>query len=468
MSAQTASLPSGAELDAAVTPALQGVALGQCHRFAVRGHLEGRAVSGVLTLQGTARCLLQLAPGVALGQQGQRVNVALCFEGGLHRPAVPVRLQGHWLDPAAGSLALEWLGQRPMCLAERDRFGSSITATARSPLLFNRQLQVQVHYLNPFNGVLQVTGWPMMVLPGMDLELRLSERWSAPAPVKVQVMGCYEDQGRYLCHFRVLDARSSTAVALALLCLRPDFSFEDLPPRIRKSAAVDRLINVAIVEGHAALEQVLACRLAANRHYGRLGDVLDPRSLWDEWDPFSIQVSARLGEKCVGAGRVVINGGVRERCEIQAATPLPEWLWNAGFVEMSRVAILPAYAGHRVMLALLRELGRITLHARSRYIVLDAIEILVPIYTRLGAQCLPISKKHPYSGETVRVMYFDIGQLLSALNRQLPQWLYVFGPTVAHSVPAQQVPELATHFQVSAWGMRTKRGLANGLKKIMG
>lgn len=193
-------------------------------------------------------------------------------------------------------------------------------------------------------------------------------------------------------------------------------------------------------EAHEPMLQVLECRLAANRHYGRLGHVESAWSLWDEYDPCSIHVAAWLGRKCVGSGRVVINEGRRERCEIEGAIPLPKWLWDTGFVEISRVAIWPGYSGHRVMMALLRELGRITLHLRSRYIALDAIEVLVPIYRRLGARCRPIHKRHPYSGEQVRIMYFDVGRLLAGLDRGLLHWLYVFGPAIEHSIPLQNLP----------------------------
>lgn len=467
MSANAVPLSSGAQPGATLSPLIQGVAQGQCHRIAVRAQFDGYHVAGLLTLQGASRCVLELAPG-AYASHSQPLRVALYFQQRLRGPAVAVWLQGHWLNQAEPCLALECMGARPGFIQEHDRTDPGLTALAQSPVLFNRQGRVQLHYLNPLKGVFQVLDPALVMVPGIDVQLHFNCPWSGPAQVAVQVLGQFEEQGRTLCHFRVLNKASSNAIALMLLCQRQHFSFDSLPVSLRKSAAVDRLIKVAIVEHPRGLEDVLACRWAANRHYGRLGDVADSSSLWDEWDPHAIQVSARLGDKCVGAGRVVVNGGQRQRCEIQAATPLPEWLWAEGFVEMSRVAILPEYAGQRVMLALLRELGRITLHLQSRYIVLDAIEILVPIYTRLGARCLPISKKHPYSGESVRVMVFDIGRLLSALNVHLPQWLYVFGPTIEHSVQPQQVGALAEHFRVSATGVRIKRGLASGLKKIIG
>lgn len=467
MSANTASLLPGDELGATLSPLIQGVAQGQCHRIPVQVRFEGHSVQAMLAVQGEAHCVLELPAGV-YSFSPEPVTVALYFQQCLHRPVVPVKMQGRWSSNGRPCLELVNSGSRPAHLDECERVEALLRASARSPVLFNRRLTVQLHYLSPLKGVFAVLDQDIVIVPGMDLELQFNCPWSGQAIVRVQVLGRFEELGSFLCHFRVLDKPSSTAVALMLLCQRRHFTFDSLPASLRKCPAVDRLINVAIIEGAHALDEVLACRLAANRHYGRLEDVQDPRALWDEWDAYAIQVCARLGNKCVGAGRVVVNSSHRDRCEIEMSTPLPGWLWAAGFVEMSRVAILPEYAGHRVMLALLRELGRITLHLQSRYIVLDAIEILVPIYTRLGAQCLPITKKHPYSGETVRVMYFDVGHLLSSLNWHLPHWLYVFGPAIEHSVHRQQITQLAAQFRVSSMRMRVKREIARALKKLMG
>ncbi|WP_260962828.1 hypothetical protein [Pseudomonas citri] len=468
MSASSALLQTHNVFASSLSPQIRGVAFGQSHRIAVRVHIDGFDVPATLQVLGETHGLLELKPG-SCPQGSGKVSLALTFVQGLRRPAVPVRLSASWLPNTPASLIVDLLGQRPECLAQQPRqAGRALPASARSPVFFNRRLMVQVGHLSPLAGELRIVQQDPGVMPGMDLLLQFNCRWSGPCAVKVQVLEVYEWQDRRTCYFRVLDSASSKAVALMLLCQRDDFTFDSLPAGLRKGSAIDRLISVSIVENARDLEQVLDCRLAANRHYGRLGEVADAQSLWDDFDPFAIQVSARLGRKCVGAGRVVINEGHRERCEIEVSTPLPSWLWDGGFVEMSRVAIKPEYSGHRVMLALLRELGRITLFLRCRYIVLDAIEVLVPIYTRLGAQCLPITKQHPYSGERVHIMYFDVGQLLASLDRGLPHWLYVFGPTIEHSITPQTVRDVAATFQVPAAHLHVKRSLARALKKILG
>lgn len=467
MSANSALLQAPGRLVASLSPQVRAAACGQSHRIPVRVQINDCNAPATLVALDARRCRLELAPDSAV-QIRSAPAVALSFLQRLHRPAVPIWLPSAAAPADADTLIIDVLGSRPAFLQRHQAHGEPLPASARSPVFFNRRFEVQVGHLSPLSGELWIAEEDPGLLPGIDLELQFNCRWSGPCTVKVQLLEVYLWQGRRTCHFRILDAASSKAVTLMLLCQRDSFTFDHMPASLRKSSAVDRLIAVSIVDDPSHLQDVLECRLAANRHYGRLGEVEDARSLWDEFDPFAIQVAARLGRKCVGAGRVVINEGHRERCEIEMSTPLPTWLWAGGFVEMSRVAIKPEYSGHRAMLALLRELGRITLSLRSRYIVLDAIEALVPIYTRLGARCLPICKQHPYSGEVVRIMYIDVGQLLANLDWGLAHWLYVFGPSIEHSVHRQNVRDIAATFEVSATRLQLKRSLARAFKKIVG
>lgn len=468
MLANSALLQSPSVFSSLLSPPIRGLAFGQSHRIPIRVHVAGVSTPATLLALDDTRGLVELAHGACPNGSGE-VLISISYVQSLHRPAIPVWLKAFWDTTTPYRLIVDLLGCRPCFLpliaARGDR---AILASALSPVFFNRRFEVQVGQLSPQSGELQVLQQDPGVIPGIDLELQINCSWSGPCTVRVQVLSVYEWQGRRTCHFRVMDQASSKALALVLLCQREDFAFDNLPVDFRKSSAVDRLISVSIVEDSKQLQEVLECRLAANRHYGRLGEVDNAQSLWDDFDPFSIHVSARLGLKCVGAGRVVINEGHHERCEIEASTPLPRWLWDSGFVEMSRVAIKPEYSGHRVMLALLRELGRITLYLRCRYIVLDAIELLVPIYTSLGARCLPISKKHPYSGELVHIMYFDVGQLLASVNLGLPHWLYVFGSTIEHSIHPQSVRDVAATFEVSPARLRLKRSLASAFRKKLG
>ncbi|MEE1886605.1 GNAT family N-acetyltransferase [Pseudomonas carassii] len=466
MPAPSGGLSTTRACDFPLSSLIQDLVPGQAHRIPVQVWYAGARMPALLEMLDQHHCLVDLQQNTF---PEDHHLLTISYRQTLHHPALPVSLQVVGVARGRTRLTASLLSPRPDYLpADAHWQAPLLSASASSPVLFRRCFGVELGHLDPYCGEFRALPHDPGLLPGIDLELTLECRWSGTCRVRVQVTGVHlsDDQRSY--SFRVLDPASSQALALLLLCQRERFSFDCLPAALRKSTAIDRLLAVNIVNANDLMHEVLACRLAANRHYGRLGDVESAWSLWDEFDPYSIHVAASLGSKCVGSGRVVVNDGHRGRCEIEVATPLPQWLWDAGFVEMSRVAIHPEYAGHRVMLALLRELGRITLHLRSRYIVLDAIEVLVPIYVKLGARCLPIHKQHPYSGERVRIMYFDVGQLLASLDRGLLHWLYVFGPTIEHSITPYNLPQVARTFQVRALHLRLKRGIASVFGKFLG
>lgn len=441
------------------------LAPGQAHRVPAQVWCGGIQLPGVIEMIDRDRCHVDLLQGVF---PEDYPSVSISYRQSLHHPALPISLKVLSFGPNRTRLTASLLSLHPGYLQQKEPWPDPVLiASASSPVLFRRHFEVELGHLTPYCGELRAMPHDPGLLPGIDLEIILVCRWSGTCRVRVQVTGVHQLNEQRSCSFRVLDEASSSAIALLLLCQRERFSFDCLPAGLRKSPAIDQLLTVNIVKANGTMLQVLECRLAANRHYGRLGDVENAWTLWDEFDPFSIHVGASIGGKCIGSGRVVVNEGHRDRCEIEVATPLPQWLWDAGFVEMSRVAIRPEYAGHRVMLALLRELGRITLHLRSRYIVLDAIEVLVPVYQKLGARCLPIHKKHPYSGERVRIMYFDVGQLLASIDRGLLHWIYVFGPTIEHSISPQNIHHEARAFRISTLRLRLKRGIASVFGKIL-
>lgn len=440
----------------------------QCHVIPVRVHLYAKALTGVLRSLGGTRYRIELLPGARLHGQGalSKIGVSFVQHMGRHAAAVWFALESFDLDQ--GHFVIEAERPQPLFLESRSPVPfQPLAAVARSPVFFSRSFELTVTRLTPLYGEFCVLNNETLLPIGIDLELNLLSQWTNNIQVGIQILGLYTQDGYRSYYFRTLDRRSDQAIASFLLCRSEHFAFDNLPRWLRNDKRVAALIRTEIVSTPKRLQQALLCRLLANQHYGRLDKTESPESLWDRYDPYAIHVIASIGNKGVGAARVVLNEGHRDRCEIEQATPLPEWLWTAGFVEISRVAIRPEYAGRWVMLSLLRELGRIILNLGYRYIMLDAIEVLVPLYTRLGARCLPITKQHPYSGETVHIMYFDIGASLASFDSKLLYWLFVFSPTIRHTIRTENMGAFVRHFKLSPLRLWLKKGLAHATKKIL-
>ncbi|WP_437775057.1 GNAT family N-acetyltransferase [Sorangium sp. So ce1097] len=358
-----------------------------------------------------------------------------------------LRLQPVWagsfgVDRRAGRLRLQFEPSRaPMLLYPLD---APIAARIEQGIAPWRRASASLVELGPYEGVLSVGDAGPSVLIGSVLRLRAALGAEREARLLVQVTA-RRRRGEY--GFRVVDARSVKAAAALLAVRSPAFTFCHLKVLDVSPARLNGLMAIRTVEDAEALEAALSVRLRGNQFFGRLSGVGDPSALTDELDPHAITFVCQLGQKPIGTGRVVINDGDRRLSEIQREVGLPDWIWRERFAEVSRVAIHPDYRASGVMVAIFREVGRIALNMRCRYLVLDCIEKLVPVYEKIGGKRLPITKKHPYSGETVHVMYVDLLELLTTLRGNPVFWTFMFGPVVDSARRASSLSYYRAHMR---------------------
>ena len=319
-----------------------------------------------------------------------------------------------------------------------------ITACLFSDVLFLRRLTVTLVGMSPYVGRLLVDDPGRVLLPGMTATLTWWTPWLGEVRLLVQLTTV--DREGVAC-FRMVDRASMVRAAIMLTGTVPDFTLDGLAAVGVRRSKVTKYLTVRTVADQTSFRTALEVRRLGNRKFGRLARVADAIDLADELDPYAIIFTCFLGEIPVGTGRVVVNDGHRDRSEIEYATDgLPERIWAGGFVEISRLAIHPDCNGGGVIVAIFREVARLALNLECRFVVLDAIEKLVPAYQRIGAKRLPLTKVHPYSKETVQVMAIDIGQVFSGLDRQLPYWQYVFGPVVRHHMRTSRPEALTSLF----------------------
>jgi hypothetical protein len=281
--------------------------------------------------------------------------------------------------------------------------------------------------LGPFEGAARMPGGPPLFGRGTLLRLEAPLTKGRTTSLLVRVTACGTDG---LFWFRLPGPRSVTRAALVMLVWCQNFSLQDARRRRIRVRGASALLDTRVVETNATFAQALEVRLRGNQAFGRLSGVRDASTLADDLDPHSTHFICWLGKKAVGTGRVVVNGGDRSRSECERGAGLPNWLWEEGFVEASRFAVCPKYRNGGILFELFRQAARIALKERVRYIVLDCIEKLIPMYRRVGAKPLGLSKTHPYGAERVIVMYVDLEESLTRLGYGLFFWLIIFGPVV--------------------------------------
>jgi hypothetical protein len=312
-----------------------------------------------------------------------------------------------------------------------------ISASLSSASLFRRSPRVRVVSLSPYHGEFVIADPAHALAPGMIVRLEFWLPWAGTLRLRAQLTARRVGLGSDCFVFRLVDRSSVRNAATVLAGVADEFGFEALRAAGIRPRRLTRLLTVRTVADQSTFRQALEVRLAGNRTFGRLTEILDGVEVTDNLDAHSVNFVCYLGEKPIGAGRVVVNGGDRSLSEVEAKTSgLPAYLWDSGFLEVSRLAIHPDFRGGGVVVALFREIGRIALSLECRYLVLDAIEKLVPLYERIGARKLSITKIHPYSKEVVHVMAIDIGENLNSFDRWWPYWQYLFGPVLRHHADA--------------------------------
>jgi GNAT superfamily N-acetyltransferase len=314
--------------------------------------------------------------------------------------------------------------------------------------------------LGPLEGAARLDGEPSGFDTGVILTVVAPLTAGRTTSFRVQIVSRTPD-GAFT--FRILGGRSSERAALVMLVWCPGFSLQQarlLGIRVR---GVDALLEARVVETEAMLTQAREVRRRGNQTYlGALNSVRDTSLLADNLDPYSVIIVCTLGDKAVGTGRVVINGGDRSRSECERERPagIPPWLWEGGFVEASRFAVCPEYRTSGIMTKLLREVGRISLRTRARYIVLECIDKLIPMYQRVGAESLDLARAHPYGKDRLTLMYVDLQKSLTRIGNVLGSWLFVFAPVVDWARREGELRYLEE-------GMKLRDRAVCGLKKVL-
>ena len=142
----------------------------------------------------------------------------------------------------------------------------------------------------------------------------------------------------------------------------------------------------------------------------------------DSFDDHSLLLSMRVGGKAVGTGRVVFNDGDPSKSEIARYVVLPQWMWDGGFVECSRLATVPDIRGRDVFSSLSAHAFRIAHQSGARYMSPIARTRSLAPYKRRGANELGIRFVHPLEGVTLNVLYYDVPALLAAAPLDKSFW----------------------------------------------
>jgi ribosomal protein S18 acetylase RimI-like enzyme len=146
-------------------------------------------------------------------------------------------------------------------------------------------------------------------------------------------------------------------------------------------------------------EQVLALRLLAHQADGHLESqtTADMRS---PYDAHSRHLTCRSGGRIVGYVRVIFVDGDPERSQYvsMGGHVVPQWLWDAGFVEAGAGAVHPDFQRAGLYGPLMDETARVAARSGCRYVLGACPDELVRMYGEMGYEVIETRTVEPKPG----------------------------------------------------------------------
>jgi GNAT superfamily N-acetyltransferase len=165
------------------------------------------------------------------------------------------------------------------------------------------------------------------------------------------------------------------------------------------------------------LREILALRLRAHQAEGHLarGTAADLRS---PFDSHSRHLTCRFGGRVVGYVRVIFVDGDPERSQYVSwgGHEVPQWLWDAGFVEAGAGAVHPDFQRAGLFVPLMQHAYRVAVQSGHRYVLGACDDDLLGMYREMGFEHLEQRIVEPKPGWRFRshLIYVDTEKVLGA------------------------------------------------------
>ena len=350
-----------------------------------------------------------LAPAPALPAVGARVTVHPAAHEAAH--AAVVRHVGRVRD-----LPLLGLSLVPDTSRARDaRFGCPEAlpafASAPCPWFFRERLSFRIARAGAEGMTLRAVGPSVALLSGMELEFSLHLVFGAVDHVRGRVTGVR----RPYIDIAWVDPPRALHRVLSDYLLATDATLT--PALLRATGLAVGNIQQAVTYEYATPadhEEVLALRLRAHQAQGHLGaaSVADLRS---PFDAHARHLTCRFGGRIVGYVRVIFVDGEPAKSQYVSwgGHEVPQWLWDAGFVEAGAGAMDPDFQRAGLFLPLMAHAVRVAVQSGHRYVLGACDDELLGMYRDMGFTVLETRLVEPKPGWRFRshLIVLDAEQL---------------------------------------------------------
>ena len=384
--------------------------------------LDAEAID--FTPEGLGLAVLDPVAGAAMPAAGERVSVRYTGRG-----ASELRQQGvvrHVGRLRSGARTLRRLGvslvsdtssvagverrapARHWCPAALPAF-----ATAACPWLFRERLRFRILAVGAGGMTLGISQPNAPLLPRAELDFELHLPFVAVAHGRGRLTAVRRDE----LGVAWIDPPRELLKALSQYLLAGDVTLT--PAALRAGGlpvgSVEPAVSYDSAASSADYEEILALRLLANQAEGHMvrQSIDDLRS---PFDAHSRHVTCRFGGRIVGYVRVIFVDGDPARSQYVSlgGHEVPQWLWDAGFVEGGAGATHPDFQRAGLYVALMQHLFRVAVQSGHRYVLGACPDGLLAVYREMGFEILEERLVEPKPGWRFRshLIYADVEQLL--------------------------------------------------------
>jgi GNAT superfamily N-acetyltransferase len=286
-------------------------------------------------------------------------------------------------------------------------------ATAACPWLFREQARFRILAIGAGGMTLRLVAAPLLPRAEADFELHLPFagvarcRGRLTAVRRDELGVAWIDPPRELLHAasRYLLAGDPTLTPAALRA--GGLAVRDIEP----------LVSFECIGLDADLDEVRALRLLSNQADGQMSGQ-SPDDLRSPYDAHSRHLVCRFGGRIVGCARVNFVDGDPARSEYvsKGGHEVPQWLWDAGFVEGGAAAVHPDFQRAGLYLALVQHVFRVAVQSGHRYVLTAGADQMVEIFRDLGFAPLEERLVEPKPGWRFRshLVYGDVERIRHA------------------------------------------------------
>ncbi len=336
------------------------------------------------------------------------------FSGSL-RIKLGFQLSGEHFDPAKNLEKFECQSSMPMAYCD-------------DPVAFNRTMVFNVTYFTSATMGLVTKDEDSGLYVGFCLDLKLMMPVRGEFALIGEVVSIVRRNDSVLVHCVLVNASGQlqNAISEFLLMTTKGLTVKKLRTSGFKVNAIEKAYLFRYANTPAQMDAILRLRLKAAQKEGRWVGETDHEKLRDNWDRHARQIICEVNGEIVCAARIVYNSGLKERSEhVSYNVDIPQWLWEAGFVEASRVCTDPDFRGSDMFFLTIQHLSKIVTQSGYGYLLLNCEDSLVPVYKKtVGVFDLKQRFHTAFMKEkALNLLYCDARWLQLGMNFSPSSWI---------------------------------------------